>query len=300
MTTRLSVGIVLPSLAPRRDPAQEGRRAEQVRRAEVVDRLEQLHRVNLRGPGRVHVGNDRRHPQRRGEEGKQGKGAEVDFARLDRVERTEELDLGLEDRVCIHGTFGRSGTSTGEQHRRRVVRAGRAEKRRPRPPFVEGPLPHPAEVVQRGEGRPSPPRRDLDHPAYRFTPPTQDAPGPQSLGDADENLGGGLAQARPQRLEANPRIDQNGNDCCLEEREGEGEEVEAGLDHDGRPGSRVDARLGQPAGNPVAVLVKLTKGQVAVTGPASGAAYLGNHNGRRVRLTESDRVKMLSNVELVG
>ncbi len=73
------------------------------------------------GRDRVHVGNHGRHPERRREQGKKWKRAQIDLACFDVVESTKSLDLRQKDRVRIDRSLGRARAAAGEQDRGRFV-----------------------------------------------------------------------------------------------------------------------------------------------------------------------------------
>ena len=71
--------------------------------------------VDLSGPCRVHVGDNRRHAEGREKQCEQRKRAEVDFARLNVVGVPQCFDLGGEVAVRVDGPLGHAGAAAGEQ-----------------------------------------------------------------------------------------------------------------------------------------------------------------------------------------
>ena len=245
--TRFKVGNRSgPGLGPVCEPAQQGRRAEQVRHAEIVDRLEDLRRIDPRRSRRVHVGHDRRHPQRRGEQGEERERAEIDLAGLDRVERAKRFDLCLEDRVRVDGPLGRAGAAAGEEDRRRcrrreqrdrrswvesLVRETRAPRRRTSSSVVT-PVPEAAAlppgatmIVWRTVSRPQPRSRRAQ----------------SALGMPMKTSGAASRQHWPRFAQADPGVDQHRHDARLEQGENQREEVEAGPDHHHGPRAAGDS-----------------------------------------------------------
>ena len=108
-------------LAVAADDVPDRRRAEGLRDVPVVDRFDDIPRIDLRRPRRVHVGNDRRHSHRAVEQGEQRKAGQVDLARLDVVEIADLVDLPVEVAVAIEHALGRTGAAGGEDDRRRIV-----------------------------------------------------------------------------------------------------------------------------------------------------------------------------------
>jgi len=98
------------------DAVDQRRRAEHVGDAELLDRGDDIHRIHLRGPGRVHLRNYRRHAERRAEQGEQRKGRQVQFARLDAVEPADVSHLRAEYLVRIDRAFRRAGAAAREKY----------------------------------------------------------------------------------------------------------------------------------------------------------------------------------------
>ena len=107
------------------DPFQQRRGAKHVGRRKLLDRADDLRWIDGGGSGRVHLGDDRRHPERRREQGEEGERAEVHLAGLDLIEVAECDDLRGEDAVRVDRSFRRAGAAAGEENRGRLSGGGR-------------------------------------------------------------------------------------------------------------------------------------------------------------------------------
>ena len=134
-------------------------------------------------------------------------------------------------------------------------------------PSSSRPPSRPAQVVQGLETGPLPAGRDRDHPPHRLPTPAENPPGQKSARDAEEQFRCRLGQAPAQAREPHPRIDQHRHHPGLEECEDEAKKSSPGLTITAARVPWADAKPGQSRGDPVAVLVKLAIGQMAVADP---------------------------------
>ena len=81
------------------------------------------------------------------------------------------------------------------------------------------------------------------------------------LGNADEGLGLCFGQADAEVLEAHPRIHHHGDRAAFEQSEGEGKEIQTGLDHQHGADAAADPNGLQPAGKISAGFVELLERQ---------------------------------------
>ena len=109
------------------DPVDQGRRAEHVGDLEMLDGGDEFLRIDQRRPGKVHLRDDRRHPQRRGEEGEEGEGRQIDFAGADVVEIAQHLHLRGEIAVAVDGPFRYAGAAAGKENGGGLLRIGRRQ-----------------------------------------------------------------------------------------------------------------------------------------------------------------------------
>ena len=113
--------VVLDAVAP--DGAQEGRGGEYVSHPPIVNGVFDFNGINLGRSGEIHVRHNRRHAQSGVEQGEQGKGRQVNFARLNAVGFADQFHLGYKVAVGIDHPFCRAGATAGKEDRCRFLRA---------------------------------------------------------------------------------------------------------------------------------------------------------------------------------
>ena len=246
---------VLHAVAPH--PVDEGGGAEHGGDAVGVDGVDDLPGIHRPRAGEVHFRDDGGHAERRGEQGEEREGREVDLAGLYAVDLLQRPDLRGEVAVVVDGALGRPGAAAGEEDGGYVLCLGRGR--------LEGGV-VPVLVDHPGKGGSLPEEAG----AYRHAgadgvlPPAEEEPCQVRLGDADERVRLGLGKALPEVLDPQPRIDQHRDGADLEEGEGEGEELRARSHHEHGAHAAADAAGDQPPGYPVAQPVELREAHAPV------------------------------------
>ncbi len=132
-------------------------------------------------------------------------------------------------------------------------------------------------------------RSHADGLTHSLASPAENPLCPECLRNADEDFGRGLATALPQITQADPRVDQHRDHARLEQGEYQGKEVEPGADHHHGAGTVVDSKRPQATGDSIAVLVKLSIGQMRITNAAGTVSPIRNHNGQPIRFAARHR-----------
>ena len=114
---------------------------------------------------------------------------------------------------------------------------------------------------------------------HGLAPPAEESPCPECLGDADEDLGLGLAAALTQVAQADPRVDQHRHDARFEQGEDQREEVEPGPDHHHGPRAAADPDRLEAMRDPIAVPIELPVSQVRVADAAAAVSPVRHDDG---------------------
>ena len=223
------------------------RRAERLGDLPVFYGLDDLPRVDLRRPRRVHVGDNGCHPHRAVEQAEQREAGQIDLTRPDPVEIADLLHLGVEVSVAVEHTLGGSGAPGGEDDRRRVVCSGGGQ--------LGAPVWLRAEPGQRRSApKPTPADRQVES-GFAKASPKEHSHGVHD-GNRHETLRLGLGQAPDQVPSPHARVDQDRHRPRLEQGEHQGDEIDTRPDQQGQPRALLCAQAPQSPGDPVAVMVE--------------------------------------------
>ena len=256
---RRQLDAVIDAIPP--DGVEQRRRTEHGGHTELVDGPDDLPRIDLRRPGRVHVGDDRRHPERRVEERKEREGGQIHIARTAVENPTNRLDLGGEVAVAVDHALGRTGAARGEDDGGDLVA-------RWSPAISMPPASRPMASIfasvrppQKSRG----PTVTLVRTVARAQPRITRAA--WALGTPMKASGRALPRHALRWCSPMPGIHQHRHRAGSEDPEGEDEEIEAGRDHQNGPDAATDPRCRETRGHPRGPFVEFAIGQ----GPAATA-----------------------------
>ncbi|MNS29691.1 hypothetical protein D3C72_617000 [compost metagenome] len=232
---RLELLVVQRAVAA--DPVEQGRRAEHPGGAEPLDGPEDHRRVDLARLGEVHLRDDHGGAQRHAEEREEREGVQEAVIRPLVEEVADEGRLHLKRAVGVKRAFGHAGAAAGEEDRGHFVGGGVGRgKRRLQAGGLEEFVPAPEELAPHGDGE------------LGLGCPLEDHAGEVGLGHPDEGLGLGLVQAGLEVGDAHAGVYEDGHRADLEEREGDGEEIDAHRHHERHAHAAPHAEAGQRVG----------------------------------------------------